>query len=213
MRWWSLSEGRCTFAVGHLALGYITGKATSKLLNVNINIPLLFVISVLPDIDLLIPGLEHRGLTHSIIFLSLLSLPVFLFFRKRATPYFIAVIQHSLIGDYLTGGGVQLLWPATLQWYGIGIKITSLTNSLVESTFFLVSLAFMLKTKDVWILFQQHRSNLLLSLPIVTVLLPPLISFPLFVPIELVIPHLIYLAIFTFSILIDFKAILLKSKK
>jgi len=201
----------CTFAVGHLALGYITGKATSKLLNVNLNIPLLFVVSVLPDIDLLIPGLEHRGLTHSLIFLSLLFLPAFLLYGKRATPYFIALIQHSILGDFLVGGSVQLLWPTTFQWYGIGIGIKSLTSILVEWIFFLASLTFMLKTKDAPVLFQKHPSNLLLAIPIFTILLPTLISFPLSVPIELVIPHLIYLATFTFSIIIDFKAILRKT--
>lgn len=129
-------------------------------------------------------------------------------------PYFVAVIQHSLIGDYLTGGGggggVQLLWPVSLEWFGIGIEIISLTSILVEWAFFLASFAVMFKTKDVWTLFQRHPSNLLLSIPIFTVLLPTLLSFPLSVPIELIIPHLIYLVIFIFSILIDFKAILLK---
>jgi membrane-bound metal-dependent hydrolase YbcI (DUF457 family) len=191
----------------------MTGKATGKLVNVKTIIPLLFVVSVLPDIDLLIPGLEHRGLTHSIIFLSLIFLPIFWLFGKRAAPYFIAVISHPLLGDYLAGGGVQLLWPATFQWYGIGIGITSLTNILAEWTFFLISLAVMFKTKDVWVLFQQHPSNLLLSIPIFTILLPALLSFPLHVPLALIIPHLAYLAIFTLSILIDFKAILPKSKK
>jgi membrane-bound metal-dependent hydrolase YbcI (DUF457 family) len=171
-----------------------------------VNIPLLFVVSVISDIDLLILGLEHRGPTHSLILLSLLFLPIFMLYGKRATPYFIAVIQHSILGDYLIGGGIQLLWPATLDWYGIGIKITSLTNILIEWTFFLTSLTIMLKAKDAWKLFQHHPSNLLLSIPVFTVLLPTLLSFPLSVPIELIIPHLTYLTIFAFSILTDLKS-------
>jgi len=209
----NLSEGQCTFAVGHLALGYLTGKASSKLLNVNVNISLLFVASVLPDIDLLIPALEHRGLTHSLIFLSFLSLPMFLLFGKRATPYFVALIQHSILGDFLVGGSVQLLWPATLEWYGVGIRIASLTGILIEWTFFLTSITVMLKTKDAWTLFKQHSSNLLLSIPIFTVLLPTLLSFPLSVPLGLIIPHLTYLTLFALSILIDFKANLTKTEK
>jgi hypothetical protein len=55
------------YAVGHFALGYLTSKIASKSLNVNINLPLIFLASVLPDIDLLIPGLHHRGPLHSII--------------------------------------------------------------------------------------------------------------------------------------------------
>jgi len=171
-----------------------------------VNIPLLFVASVIPDIDLLIPGLKHRGPTHSLIIISLLFIPAFTIYRKRTTPYFIATIQHFILGDYLAGGGTQLLWPVTLHWYGTGIKIMSLTNILIEWTFFVTSFTIMYKTKDIWALFQRHPSNLLLSIPVFTVLLPTLLSFPLSVPVELIIPHLIYLTIFAFSILIHLKS-------
>ena len=53
------------FAVGHLALGYITGKVADILLKVKSNIFLLLLVSVIPDIDILIPALEHRGPTHN----------------------------------------------------------------------------------------------------------------------------------------------------
>jgi membrane-bound metal-dependent hydrolase YbcI (DUF457 family) len=177
------------------------------------NIPLLFVASVISDIDLLILGLEHRGPTHSLTIISLLFLPIFMFYGKRTTPYFVAIIQHSILGDYLIGGGIQLLWPITFDWYGIGIKITSLTNILIEWTFFLTSLTIMLKAKDTWTLFQHHPSNLLLSIPVFTVLLPTLLSFPLSVPLELVLPHLTYLTIFTLSILVDLKSTLKTTHK
>ena len=196
------------FAVGHLALGYILGKATSKSFGVNLNIPLIFVASIIPDIDLLIqeltPGLQHRGPTHSLILIFLFFLPAFVLYRKRAAPYFVAVIQHSILGDSITGGGTQLLWPLSPYWYGNGIKIISLTNIFIEWTLFLAFLTIMFKAKDVRILFQHHTSNMLLSIPILTVLLPTLLSFPLSVPLELIIPHIIYLILFSFSILIDF---------
>ena len=202
------------YAVGHLALGYLSGKAASKILKVNINIPLLFFVSVLPDIDLLIPGLKHRGPMHSMIVFCLLFLPSFIFFGKRAIIYFVALIQHILVGDYLTGG-TQLLWPITTNWYGLGlgVKVTSLTNIFVEWVLFLTSIMIMFKTKDAWLLFQRHPSNMILSIPVLTVLLPAFLSFPLYVPWELVIPHFIYIALFTFSILIDLKAILTKTEK
>jgi len=198
------------YAVGHLALGYLSGKTASKILNVNANIPLLFLVSVLPDVDLLIPGLEHRGPLHSVIIYCLLFLPAFILFKKRAVPYFVALIQHILIGDYLTGD-TQLLWPATTNWYGLGMEITSLTNILIEWTLFLTSTATLLKTKDAWLLFQQHPSNMILAIPVLTVLLPTLLSFPIYVSPQLVIPHLIYMALFTFSILIDLEAIFTKT--
>jgi len=116
-----------------------------------------------------------------------------------------AMAQHSIIGDYLTSEGVQLLWPIAVDWYGVGFAMTSLTNILAEWILFVASLTIMLKAKDAWTLFQRHPSNLLLSIPVFTVLLPTLLSFPLYVPLELIIPHLTYLAIFTSSVLIDLK--------
>jgi len=198
------------YAVGHLALGYLSGKTASKILNVNINIPLLFLMSVLPDIDLLIPGLHHRGPLHSAILFSLLFLPIFILYKKRAIPYFLALTQHILIGDFLTGQ-TQVLWPITTNWYGLGIEIMSLTNVLVEWALFLTSTATLFKTKDAWLLFQQHPSNMILAIPVLTVLLPASVRFPLYVSLELLMPHLIYIALFTLSILIDLKAILTKT--
>jgi len=202
-------EEPLTYAVGHLALGYMSGKATSKVLNVKVNIPLLFLASVMPDVDLLIPGLQHRGPTHSIIISCLLFLPAFMLFGKRATLYFIVLIQHSLMGDYLTGG-TQVLWPMVTNWYSLGIRIMSLTNIFIEWILFFTSITIMLKTKDARLLLQPHPSNLILSVPALTVLLPTFLSIPLYVPLELAIPHLMYLMFFTFSILTDVRVTLKK---
>jgi len=196
------------YAVGHFALGYLTGKLAAKSLDVSINLPLLFLASVLPDIDLLIPGLEHRGPLHSVILFCLIFLPIFLLYKKRAAPYFVAVIQHIMIGDYLIGGGLQLLWPLTTNTYGFHIGITSLTNIALEWSLFLISTAIMFKTNDVMLLFKRHSSNMILSIPVLTVLLPTVISFPLYVPLALLVPHFFYLILFFFSIFIGWKAIL-----
>jgi len=204
-------EEPLTYAVGHLALGYLSGKVTSKILNVNINIPLLFLASIIPDFDLLIPGLQHRGPTHSIIIFCLLFLPAFILFGKRTTPYFVALTQHILIGDYLTDRGIQLLWPIASDWYGLGVEMISLTTIFTESILFFTSIIIMFKTKDAQLLLQRHPWNLTLSIPVLTVLLPTFLSFPLSVPLALIIPHLTYLTLFAFSILIDFKAILMKT--
>jgi membrane-bound metal-dependent hydrolase YbcI (DUF457 family) len=176
-----------------------------------VNLPLLFVASIIPDVDLLIPGLEHRGPTHSLIVYGLLLIPALLLYGRKVAPYFVALAQHSLIGDFVTGGA-QLLWPLTsANLYAIGIQITSLTNITLEWVLFLASFLIMQKAKEVSTLFQSHPSNLLLSIPTFTVLLPTLLRFPMYVPLALIIPHLVYLTIFTLSILIDFKSILKKS--
>ena len=184
-----------------MALGYLSGKATSKLLKVNVNVPTLFLVSILPDIDLLIPFLAHRGPIHSILITTLVFLPIFLFFGNKAAPYYIAMAQHSIVGDYLTDQGIQLLWPITEGWYGVHIPTTSSTNILLEWTFFLVSLVIMLRKGDIWILFKNQMSNFVLAIPVITVLLPPFLSYPISAPLELVFPHLIYLTLFIISIL------------
>jgi len=120
------------------------------------------------------------------------------------------MVQHSIIGDYITGGGIQLLWPLNTQWYGIRIEMMGSVNIFIEWTLFLMSMTIMFKTKDVWILLQHHASNILLSIPILTILLPTLLSFPVSVPLELVIPHIIYLVLFAFSTVIDFQHIIKK---
>lgn len=201
------------YAVGHFALGYLTGKLTAKSLNININLPLLFLASVLPDIDILIPGLVHRGPLHSAILFCLLFLPIFAIYKKNAAPYFLAVIQHIMIGDYLIGGNMQILWPLTANTYGFKIGIASLFNVALEWCLFLISMAFMIKTKDMFFLFKPHPSNMILTIPILTVLLPTLLSFPLYVPLALLIPHIIYLILFTIPILIDWRIILTKTEK
>jgi len=166
---------------------------------VNVNIPLLFVASIISDVDLLIPSLEHRGPTHSLIIFILLFLPAFTLYGKIAAPYFIALAQHSLIGDYLTGEGIQLLWPIASNWYGTGISMTSLTIIVLEWISFLTCLGSMLKAKDASTLFQHHPSNLVLSIPLFTLLLPTLLGFPISVPSELIIPHITFLIILTVS--------------
>ena len=198
------------YAVGHFALGYLTGKIASKPLKVNINIPLLFFASVFPDIDILVPGLNHRGPLHSVLLFCILFIPILLLYKKRAVPYFVALLQHLLIGDYLTGG-VQLLWPVSMSMYGLGSGIENLSNIALELVLFAASVTVMFKSKDVFSLFKPHTLNIILSIPLIAVLLPTVISYPLSVPLVLLIPHLFYLVLFSFSILTNLKSILTKT--
>ena len=41
------------FAVGHMSLAYLLGKGSAKWLKVKINIPLIMVLSILPDADII----------------------------------------------------------------------------------------------------------------------------------------------------------------
>jgi len=190
------------YAVGHMSLGYILALATSKTLRTKMNIPIVLLLSVIPDIDILIPQLQHRGPAHSIIVATIIFAPLFAIYTKRASPYYVAFIQHSLIGDYFTGGQMQLLWPLTTQYYGLEISIRSAANITIEWTAFAAALIIMAKTGGLASLFRPRHSNLILAIPTSTVLLPTLLGFPLEVPIILVPPHIVYIAIFSASVAI-----------
>jgi membrane-bound metal-dependent hydrolase YbcI (DUF457 family) len=207
-------EEKTSFAVGHMALAYLLGKASAKLLKVNINIPLILVLSIIPDIDILFDFLfnsdMHRGPTHSIIVAIVVFIPFFLLYRQRATPYFAALASHSLIGDFLIGGQLQLLWPLSTNEFGaheLGfpyINIYNPINVALEFTLFAIALAVMLKTRDLFHFFRNSKLNLILIIPIFTVLLPTFISYPLRVPLLLILPHLFYLIIFSISVSLAF---------
>lgn len=199
-----------TFAVGHLALGYLTGKASARLLNVNMNIPLALTLSILPDVDLLLtPMLQHGGPTHSVILYLAMAFPAFLVWKKQTIPYLAALASHPLLGDYLTrpskGPGVQLFFPLTSTWYAVGLEATSVMFAYLELVLFTLFIALVLKTKDITTLVKPHSSNMLLAIPVSTALLPVFIQFPIPVPPELIIPHLILIALLAPSILIDIK--------
>jgi membrane-bound metal-dependent hydrolase YbcI (DUF457 family) len=196
-----------------MALAYLLGKASAKLLKVNLNIPLILVLSIIPDIDILFEPLIadiHRGPTHSIIAAIVVFIPFFLLYRQRATPYFAAVASHSLIGDFLIGGQIQLLWPLSTNEFGLHelgfpyINIYDPINIALEFTLFAIALVVMLKTRDLFHFFRNNKLNLILIIPIFTVLLPTFAGYPLSVPILLVLPHLFYLVIFSIAVLLVF---------
>lgn len=204
------------FAVGHMAIAYLLGKGTSKSLHVKLNIPILLVLSILPDIDIFYDFLTgsaiHRGPTHSIIIAALAFIPFFVIFRKKAIPYFLALISHPLIGDFLVGGRLQLFWPLSTNQYGLHelggpyIDIFSPVNIILELSLFIVATIVLYKTGDWKVFFSRNKTSLILIIPVATVLLPSTIGYPfsnsllLSEPI-LALAHLFYLALFSIAII------------
>ena len=196
-----------------MALAYLLSKASAKLLKVNMNVPLILVLSVLPDIDIIfnfIFNIEiHRGPTHSVISAILVFIPFFILYRQKAVPYFAALVSHSLIADFLIGGQLQLLWPLSPNEFGFTfIAIDGSVNIALEFTLFVIAAFVMWKTRDLFQFFRNRKLNLILAIPIFTVLLPTFISYPLSVPLLLVLPHLFYLVLFAISVSIVLKGIL-----
>jgi hypothetical protein len=203
------------FAVGHMSLAYLIGKLSSKILRVTPNIPLLMVLSILPDIDIAIgtfTGLNiHRGPTHSLIAFLIIFTPIFAFYGKRVVPYFLAYVSHFLIGDFFIGGQLQLFWPLLKNSFGFFeagffyINIYSIVNIALELSLLFAAIIVMIKTCDYRVFFKSNKSNLVLVIPIVTVLFPTFIGYPFDKPLFLISPiigmaHLFFLVFFGLSI-------------
>jgi membrane-bound metal-dependent hydrolase YbcI (DUF457 family) len=204
------------FAVGHMAIAYLLGKGSSKALHLKLNLPILLVLSLLPDIDIvydLMTGSNlHRGPTHSIVAAIIIFTPLLIIYGKKAIPYFLALISHSLIGDFLIGGGLQLLWPFSTTQYGLHelgsyyIGITDPVNIALELSIFAIATLVLYKSGDWRVFFKSKKSNLVLIIPITTVLLPSTIGYPFSAPLlltepPLAIAHLFYLLLFSIAVL------------
>lgn len=176
---------------------------------VDVNIPSLFVASIIPDIDLLIPWIEHRGPLHSVMLLSLVSIPLIIVWKRKAIPYVAALISHPLLGDYLTSTcraqGIQLLFPLSENWFYAGLQTLSTTFMFLEVTLLGLMLLLLVTTKDIEFFIQPYSSNLLFAVPIVAALLPVFTQFPIPVPSILIIPHLALIILLAVPILIDIK--------
>jgi hypothetical protein len=175
------------------------------------------MLSVLPDIDIMIekvvPSLQHRGPAHSIVILSMLFVPFFVIYCVRSIPYFLALIQHPLFGDFITAGPVQLLWPLSTGYYGILMDIDSPANISSEWVAFVAMLIVMLRTKDLARFFRPYNSSLILVVPAFTVLLPTFLSVPLGVPVWLLPLHLFFVVLFLVAMFIGVRRFLLSVLK
>jgi membrane-bound metal-dependent hydrolase YbcI (DUF457 family) len=197
-----------------MSVAYLLGKGAGSALSVKINIPLIMVLSIIPDIDIIYDYFTHsnihRGPTHSIIFAVLIFIPFFLVYRKKALPYFLALISHS-IGDFFIGGQLELLWPFSTQLFGFHelgfyyIDILNPANVAFELSIFLVAIVVLYKSGDWKFFFSSKKTNLLLIIPVATVLLPSTVGYPLSQPLLftqpiLALAHIFYFILFFIAI-------------
>lgn len=199
------------FAIGHFALAYLSGKPFAALLKTRLNLPLLFTVSILPDVDLILQFLEpaifmHRGPTHSIFTFTVLFIPFFVFYRKKAVPYYVALLSHSMVGDLFTGG-FEMLWPFSEGWFSfMSVDGTSFTAVASELFLFTVAVPLMFKTNDVQTLLKANNHNVALIIPFGAVLGPMAQlgqGTDMSLPLLLVAPSLFCLCIFAYSMLLE----------
>lgn len=138
------------YPIGHMALGYFAAYITPRTTKYDFNLVVLWIISVSPDFDLLIPFLYHRGPTHSVVAILVFAVPVFLF-RREWLPYVAGFASHALIGDLITGvrnvSGSTLFWPfiSTKIDIGVYLEMGSSLELGLELALFLIM--FLMRTR------------------------------------------------------------------
>ena len=150
----------CVFAV--LAWAFVPGvKRAGKLF-----VPLVLLLGVLPDSDLLLGdfGIVHRTVTHSFVFWGLLFVPVFWIFRLRAVPYFVAVVQHFAFGDFLMGK-VMLFWPFYPKFLGLGFGMPSTVDVALETAGLVLAAAMLFYIGDLKRLLAVDKKNVAMIVP------------------------------------------------
>jgi len=155
------------YAVGHIALGHVVGRVFGRLTGEEINIPLVWLLSVVPDLDLLVRGLDHRGPSHSVVVAFVVFAPLLLFRFRKSFVYFVVLVTHSLIGDYFTGE-VMLFWPFSHEGF-VSPYIISMRNPLevyLELALFIVFLGIFVFMRDFEKLLKGRAESLLLLIPL-----------------------------------------------
>jgi membrane-bound metal-dependent hydrolase YbcI (DUF457 family) len=192
------------FAVGHIALGYLTGKILSKLSNVEMNIPAIMTLSLLPDIDLIIPGLQHRGPTHSIAFIIVSSIFIIIYSRRESLPYIGALAGHTLIGDSITGA-TQLYWPFSTAEvsFGFHISMESSYEIFLETSLLVLLLGTIYFMGDLGKFMKPRRNNRLLFIPLMTIILPAFFYYPIRIPTLLIPQHILLFGLIGLSLTIS----------
>ena len=189
------------YAAGHLALGYLTGITTSKLVRRTVHLPLLLLIVILPDLDYILPGVPRRGPTHSLVVQGVAAIPFILIYRRRALPYLIALWGHS-VSDLFDVAGVQLFWPvSTYNHPVIPYQIIRQTDPYlvpIEALLTGATVIGMVFTGSFWQLMKRDLTTLFLLGPLGALA----VSSQIFrLPTVLVVSQVILFAVFTIPLI------------
>ena len=164
------------FFLGHMVWAYVwaamfAGKCKGKLF-----IPLVLMLGIAPDIDLLLRsfGVIHHTLTHSFFFWLIIFAPFFMVFRRKTMPYFIAIAQHFAFGDLLVEA-VMIFWPFSPSYFGFNIAMPSMLDVALETAGLLLAAGISYYKNDLRRMLSIDIHNLLMFLPLLALLTSMLI--------------------------------------
>ena len=146
-----------------IAWAFIPGvKRTGKLV-----VPLILLVGILPDADLLLGGIGvlHRTFTHSFSFWFIIFVPLFVIFRLKSVPYFVAVVQHFAFGDLIMGKAM-IFWPFNSSFVGFGFGMPSLMDVTLEVAGLALAVGIMVYVGDLKRLVSIDRRNRFMLIPL-----------------------------------------------
>jgi len=189
------------FFLGHMAWAYVwavmfAGKRRGKLV-----IPAVLMLGVMPDIDLFLEGfgVAHHTFTHSLFFWFVIFAPLLAVFRLKVIPYFVAVAQHFVFGDFIMGN-VMILWPFSPQYFGFNIAMVSVLNVALEIAGLLLAAGIIYFNGDLRRLLRVDIRNIPMFLPFLA-LLTSMLFFAVDVPTVPLIAHVFYSKLFASIVL------------
>ncbi len=185
------------FAVGHISVAYLLTRGLKRVGWPSMSIPMVWAFSLLPDLDLLVPGVKHMGPTHSLLFVIAVLTFLILYKGREATPYFLAFASHTILGDLITNRGVQFLWPLTQRTYQIPLPFprNPTFSSNLELTLFGLFILVYIITKDYADGPHSNNTKLATLIPLTALLVPFIFNFPNPVPLLLIPPHLVLMVV------------------
>ena len=154
-----------------IAWAFIPGvKRTGKLI-----VPLILLLGILPDGDLLLGsiGVMHRTFTHSFLFWIILFVPLFIIFRLKSIPYFVAVVQHFAFGDLIMGK-VMIFWPFSYKLVGLGFGMPSVVDVTLETAGLVLAAGLIMYSGDLRRLLSVDKRNILMLLPLLALIVSAL---------------------------------------
>lgn len=135
-------------------------------------IPLILLLGIIPDSDLLLDtfGIMHRTVTHSFLLWTLIFIPLFIMFRLKSLPYFVAVVQHFAFGDILMGK-VMIFWPFNRSYIGFGFAMPSTFDVAMETAGLLIAAAIIIYSGDLRRTLAVEKRNTLMALPLMAIII------------------------------------------
>jgi hypothetical protein len=165
-----IGGGSRLFFLGHMAWAYVWAVIFAGKNRVKLFIPAILLLAVLPDVDLFFwsYGIEHHTITHSLFFWVVLFVPLLLKYRNSVIPYFVAVLQHFVFGDFVVGV-VMLFWPFSFSFFGFDYAMMSVFDVGLEVLGLFLALGIAYFDGDLRRLVSVDKRNVFMFFPFLAV--------------------------------------------